>query len=117
MVIDGTGKFKEADKIPTSPLGGLGKAIDAIRGGNDLTFQNVGDVATSFISLFGGGIKEWKNWDLLTSADRILGAQDLFRGIYGLGGKKVDEKILKQNAQDFVNIMNDYSRIKQANEK
>ncbi len=117
MVLDGMGKFKEADQIPTSPLGGLGKVIDAIRGGEDLTFQNVGDVATTFISLFGGGLKEWKNWDAMTSADRLLGAQDLFKGLYGLANRNVDEKTLNQNAQDFVEIMNQYSKIKQANEQ
>ena len=79
IALDGMGKFKESDQIPTSPLGGFGKVIDAIRGGNDLTFQNVGDVATTFISLFGGGLKEWKNWDAMTSTDRLLGARDLFK--------------------------------------
>jgi RHS repeat-associated protein len=117
MTLDGMGEFNSADQIPNSPLGGFGKVLDAIRGGNYLTFQNVGDVATTFISLFGGGTKEWKNWDAIISTDRILGAQDFFKRLYGLADRNINENNLKQNAQDFVNIMDEYSKIKQANEQ
>ncbi|MEZ4799807.1 MAG: RHS repeat-associated core domain-containing protein [Flavobacteriales bacterium] len=117
MTLDGMGKFKEADEIPTSPLGGFGKVIDHIKGGGKMTYQNIGDLASTFINLFGGGLKEWKSWDAMKSTDRLIGAQDFMRGLYNaFGNGDMDEETIKQNALDFIEILNEYSRIKQANE-
>jgi len=87
MIVDAMGKFKEADQIPTSPLGGVGKAIDALKGGGDLTYQNVGDVATAVVSLLGG---EWTEWGAMESAERLSKAQEILGGLYELGNRSVD---------------------------
>jgi len=56
--------------------------------------RDVGDVATTFVLLFGGGCDEWGKWDELKTPDKVLGVQDLFRGVYELAHREVDDKTL-----------------------
>jgi hypothetical protein len=81
-----------------------------------LTFKNLGDLATTLFSAFGGGIDAWKSWDALNTADKIMTSYDMLKGLYDQLGGKPDEVNLMESARDFTEIMQCYSEIQQANE-
>lgn len=116
LALDAMGKFESSDLIPTSPLGGVGLLIDAFRSGDDLTFKNLGDFATTLISAFGGGASAWKSWDALNTADKIMTSYDMLKGLYDQLGGEPNELKLIESAKEFTEITQFYSDIQEAND-
>jgi len=115
LILDLQDRPFEADRIPTSPLGGLGVAIDEMAGvGNK--FQTAGDIATSLILLMNnaGGVAKW---DGLTVGQKIYGTTLLINAIDTALKKDFNEEMKNKLSEDVVKILDEFAKISKANEE
>lgn len=121
LILDAQGNFNESSKIPTSPLGGFGRALDEMRKGNDLTYQNIGDIVSAFICLTGDVLETktgWIQWNSLMKTDKVNTTKDLLIALYNSqGSQNMNQEVLIKNAAYFVEIMDFYQKLIETNGK
>ncbi len=115
LVADLQGDFPKSDALPESLLGAFGQVIDKAQGDKHY-YEKIGNVVSALI-LLKGSKADWTDWTSLKPIDKLNGSMELIKNMNSLLGNELTDEALKKYGKEFTQVMNEYTKIVDANKK